>query len=155
MRDKPTPGSPVWLHGRRGCVGTKDGGGARAWDPAGCIGYNKFPLSRVCQLIGRLYHLIKATRPAHLLSVSRQLGVARARARLITPVENQEKFLAPEFTRGRGRYIPEENTRKIVWILSRECFSLSNLVTVNSKLSKLFNKELARNSNTTYNSSVT
>jgi len=48
-----------------------------AWDPAGCIGYNKFPLSWVCQLIGRLYHLIKATRPAHLLSVSRQLGMAR------------------------------------------------------------------------------
>lgn len=100
MRDKPTPGFAVESRDEdRGNLRKK----VERVDPAGCIGYNKFSLSRVCQLIGRLYHLIKATHPAHLLSVSRQLGLARV-LNCRTPVENQEKSLSSKFTLDRDSY---------------------------------------------------
>jgi len=123
MRDKPKPPGMQPRCRRKGGSRKKDDGednaeegGAR--DLARCIGYNKFPLSRVCQLIGRLYHLIKATRLAHLLSVSRQLGPARVLNCRI-PAENQEKSLSPEFTHAA---IPNEiqkkiaKSGKIIWI---------------------------------------
>jgi len=139
MRDKPQlPGHAAVLAGKEGSRGRRtterinaEEGGAR--DLARCIGYNKFPLSRVCQLIGRLYHLIKATRPAHLLSVSRQLGPVRVLNCRRIPAENQEKSLSPEFTHAA---IPNEIQKKREIRENYFGFELiysSRLVNVNSR----------------------
>lgn len=113
MRDKPQLPGMQPRSGGRGSRGRRTTERitrkkVETQDLARRIGYNKFPLSRVCQLIGRLYHLIKATRLAHLLSVSRQLGPARV-LNCRMPAENQEKSLSPEFTHAA---IPNEIQKK-------------------------------------------